>query len=235
MRLITWNCSWGKSGEKREAILALEPDIVVLQELRREAPDSSTYRWYGGDPKKKGITVIARNGYELAPVRKRPSVPRWVVPVQVSGPRSFLMLAVWTTNYEHRYRYVRGLNRALDLYRGVIAQHESTVVLGDFNANVIWDAEHPEGQSQGALNEKLSALGLTSAYHTYFREKHGKETRHTHYFYHHEHRPYHIDYCFVPRAWGRPKKVSVGSYADWRPMSDHCPLVVDVAPLSHPE
>jgi endonuclease/exonuclease/phosphatase family metal-dependent hydrolase len=69
-----------------------------------------------------------------------------------------------------------------------------------------------------------------SAYHDFFGEEHGHESRATHYFQWNEAKPSHIDYCFVPRAWsGRIRSVTVGTYADWARDSDHRPLVVDVA------
>jgi endonuclease/exonuclease/phosphatase family metal-dependent hydrolase len=42
-----------------------------------------------------------------------------------------------------------------------------------------------------------------------------------------EDRPFHLDYCFVPRRW-QLDRVLVGNYADWASLSDHRPVVVDV-------
>jgi endonuclease/exonuclease/phosphatase family metal-dependent hydrolase len=37
-----------------------------------------------------------------------------------------------------------------------------------------------------------------------------------------------MDYCFVPRAW-RVESVSIGGYDEYRSLSDHRPVIVDVA------
>jgi endonuclease/exonuclease/phosphatase family metal-dependent hydrolase len=43
-------------------------------------------------------------------------------------------------------------------------------------------------------------------------------------------RPYHIDYCFVPKSWtAHIRSVDIGTYEAWIKYSDHCPLVVDLA------
>ena len=75
----------------------------------------------------------------------------------------------------------------------------------------------------------LSKLGLVSAYHHFFGEEQGSETRPTFYLLWKENRPFHIDYCFIPEAWTADiRSVSVGTYADWFASSDHRPLVVEL-------
>lgn len=72
-----------------------------------------------------------------------------------------------------------------------------------------------------------------SAYHIFFGEAQGQETRPTYYFYWQKHRPFHIDYCFVPETWATSlQSVEVGSYEGWKQHSDHRPLVVEVSPIS---
>ena len=76
----------------------------------------------------------------------------------------------------------------------------------------------------------MSARGLVSAYHEFFGEAQGRETRPTCYLLWKKARPYHLDYCFVPKAWARRiRRVEVGSYEDWARHSDHRPLVVELA------
>ncbi len=45
----------------------------------------------------------------------------------------------------------------------------------------------------------LSDAGLVSAHHEWNAETHGQEKTPTDYLLWKEDRPYHIDYCFVPR------------------------------------
>ena len=44
----------------------------------------------------------------------------------------------------------------------------------------------------------------------------------------HEAEPFHIDYCFLPRAW-KPalREVSIGTFSAFEGRSDHRPLTVN--------
>ena len=77
----------------------------------------------------------------------------------------------------------------------------STVLIGDFNSNAIWNAEHPAEHNHSAIVSRLDQLGCSSAYHEYFGEAHGSETRHTYFHWWKEERPFHIDYVFIPKLW----------------------------------
>ena len=71
---------------------------------------------------------------------------------------------------------------------------------------------------------------LASAYHYFFSEAQGEETRETHYLWHHKDHGYHIDYVFLPQSWAaRIKAVEVGAHAVWSKLSDHVPLSVRVS------
>ena len=73
-------------------------------------------------------------------------------------------------------------------------------------------------------------FGLISAYHSYHDEDYGAERTPTFFEHRHQHEPYHIDYCFVPKSW-RIEKVEIGKFDDWSGVSDHCPLIVDISPI----
>ena len=78
--------------------------------------------------------------------------------------------------------------------------------------------------------QRLAALGLVSAYHQFYGEAQGSESRPTLHMLKKQDRPYHIDYCFVPQSWtAHIKSVDVGTYEAWVAYSDHCPVVVDMA------
>jgi endonuclease/exonuclease/phosphatase family metal-dependent hydrolase len=105
------------------------------------------------------------------------------------------------------------------------------VMLGDFNSHSLWDKNYPKEENHSALLQRLEALGLTSAYHHYHAEPHGSETRPTFFEYRHQHRPYHIDYCFLPKPWARwIDSVTVGTHADWVTRSDHMPVITALTP-----
>lgn len=232
MRLVAWNCCAGPLDTKLAAVSALQADIVVVSESPRFIDESPHRRWFGNDPR-RGVAVITSPRFALAPIRLRTPLPRWVVPVRVRGPVSFLLLAVWAKN-EGKDRYVRGVVRAIRLLRRHL-RAEPTVILGDLNSNSIWDDEHPAGWNHSALVALLDSLGLASAYHHWHGEAHGKERRPTFFEYRHRHRPYHLDYCFLPHAWlPRLGAVQLGSFTRWKRWSDHLPLICDLDSRARP-
>ena len=98
---------------------------------------------------------------------------------------------------------------------------------------------HGPGSTAAAfrrLVDQLGELGLRSAYHAYFGEPFGAETRATYFHHRHEARPFHIDFCFLSDdLLARVTHVEVGTWAAWvdrsgAAVSDHVPLVVDLAP-----
>jgi endonuclease/exonuclease/phosphatase family metal-dependent hydrolase len=134
---------------------------------------------------------------------------------------------VWSKT-DRKYPYVKAVIRAVARYRDLIAA-QPTVVMGDFNSNSIWDRKRPFKETHSGLVQQLSALGLVSAYHDFHGEPHGGETRPTLYLLKQRQRPYHIDYCFVPRAWlSSVQSVKVGAYEDWIALSDHTPVSVEL-------
>ena len=100
------------------------------------------------------------------------------------------------------------------------------VAAGDFNISPRVSGKRR--RSLDFLDWMRDELRLVSAYHQFFGESPGEETRPTHYYQWNESKPFHIDYCFLPESWtSRISRVEVGSYADWR-TSDHRPLTVDL-------
>jgi endonuclease/exonuclease/phosphatase family metal-dependent hydrolase len=118
------------------------------------------------------------------------------------------------------------LLRALDVY-AEFCSAKPLVVAGDFNNHVRWD-------KPGKLNNhanvvaRLDEFGSVSAYHKFRGIAQGGENEPT--FYHHKSlaKPYHIDYCFVPKSWAITD-CAVGTAGEWLRLSDHMPIVVDAA------
>ncbi len=227
LRLVAWNCCTGPLERKLARLAALAPDLAVIPECPRLPQSPGSHVWIGHNPR-KGLGVIARPPWRIRRATRRTNLPRYLLPLRVTGPESFLLWAVWAC-HDGADRYVRGTHRAVASSRRLIGS-APTVMLGDFNSNAIWDHEHPAGLSHSALVRVLDGLGLVSAYHDHSGEPHGQERRPTFYEYRHAHRPYHLDYCFLPHAWaGRVTGVEVGAHAEWAGSSDHMPLIVDVA------
>lgn len=226
MRVVTWNCCRGTYLKNASLLGALAPDVAVIQECARPAAETDQCLWFGDNPH-QGIAVFCSGPYRIRALPTVAEVPRYAFPVEVRGPTNFLLIAVWSKGGQD-HPYVEAVVRAVELYRDLFTQHR-TVLAGDFNSNTIWDSSHAPGQNHSALVKMLSELGLVSSYHFFHREAHGEETQPTYYFQWKEKRPFHIDYCFIPREWlPNVQLVEVGSYAEWKGSSDHRPLLVQL-------
>lgn len=226
MRLVTWNAARGKFATKARLLDHLDPDVCVIQEIGAPGQNAKQVLWFGDNPN-IGLAVVAKTPYTLTPLPAVTSGPKYVIPVRVNGPVSFVLFAVWTVGQQD-FKYVRAVTESIDLYRDTFAR-ETVVVMGDFNSNAIWDREHPTALNHSAMVAKLEGHGLGSAYHFAHEEDHGAEKQHTFYLQKNHLKKFHIDYCFLPKSWlPRIRHVDVGAYAAWYKVSDHCPLLVEV-------
>ena len=179
-----------KCGAQAEMPVAecLSPKCEDLSPVPLSSPgrrsDAEPGELWTGELGFKGLSATARGRFAIAPIAVDLPLPRYFVPYQVTGPVSFQLIHVWAQN-EGVDRYVRGVVRAVDLWSERIAA-QPTVIAGDFNANAFWDAEHPADGNFTALARKLESLGLVSAYHEFFGEKFGQETRPTFFLYRYE-------------------------------------------------
>jgi len=245
MRLVAWNCNMALH-RKLAALMALKPDVAVLSEcasparlLERLGPGTLDCEpiWVGAN-RDKGLAVLGFNGYRarLADDVYRKSL-RFIAPVRIEGPLRFNLLAVWAQNFSdgiRRKRQPGPLRLALTRdYRAFLGAGPA-IVAGDFNNNIFWD------RPGYLINHShtvalLENYGLVSAYHHARGEAQGAESEPTLYWRDRlkDGPTYHIDYVFVPRTWAAGiREMSVGTFDDWcgARLSDHVPLVVDVAP-----
>lgn len=242
MRIVAWNCNMALP-RKFEALLSLRPDIAIISECanpdiltEKGIPDltDKTCQWMGRNAN-KGLGVFAFNGFSLR--RADPFFPtlRYMLPVHVSGPRSFNLLAAWAQNASGgatRKHQLGPLRRAITKYRDFLSA-EHAFVAGDLNNNAIWDRPGWRINHMTKV-EKLRELGLVSAYHAAHDEEHGKETTPTHYWRNRtkDGPTYHLDYIFMPeRDLHRMRSCEVGSFEDWcgTKLSDHAPISIELA------
>ena len=222
MRLVTWNRCRGSFAKKSTLLDEFAPDIAVLQEAARPVTETDQCLWFGDNPR-SGVAVLANGPYKLRALSPLAEVPLYCIPVEVTGPTNFLLIAVWA-----KKPHVEAVVRAVELYRDLFRRYR-VVLIGDLNPNTIWDKSHPVDSNHSALVKTLSGLGLVSSYHSYFGEAHGQEKRFTFYLHWKEHKPYHIDYCFIPEEWeAHIRRVDIGSFDEWKNRSDHRPLIVDI-------
>jgi hypothetical protein len=242
VRLVAWNCNMALD-RKFAALRALRPDVAVISECaepERLAAKLPLMRlgvdlvWVGRNPH-KGLAVLGFKGARVRLLSGHDPGLEFIAPVRVEGPATFTLLAVWAQNVSggHTRKDQPGpLIPALARYRDLLTAGPAAVA-GDFNNNVFWDRPGWAINHANAV-AALESLGLVSAYHAVRGEAQGAERTPTHYWRDRKKDgpTYHIDYIFIPRDWqGRLREMRVGRFAAWcgSGLSDHVPLVVDVA------
>jgi exodeoxyribonuclease III len=229
VRIVTWNCGMALA-PKAPSLLALRPDIAVVQECSKKSVDALSGHglsglWFGANPN-KGLAVFCSREFKVQAVGD--VFGKWVVPVRVHGWMDFGLLAIWAcpVGTKRGDNYIGEVHRCMVEHRRWFTKTPA-VAAGDFNSNVQWDANRP-GRNHTEVVRLFEGHGLISAYHTHHEEKQGAETRPTYYFYRHQDKPFHIDYVFVPKDW-KLRSVEVGSFREWGHLSDHVPVVVDAS------
>jgi len=232
MRLITWNCQ-GAFRKKADLILPNKPDILVVQEC--EHPDkcisttnkpNSTY-WYG-DNKHKGICLFSFNDYKFELLPDFNPKFRYILPFRVTGyEQTFTLFAIWTMSNKENYeaRYIGQLWLAINYYADLLIG--STILVGDFNSNKIWDNKARVGDHSDVVN-RLADNNIQSIYHKHFEIEQGKEKHPTFFLQRNLNKPYHLDYCFASsNLLDKVQNVEIGAYENWSAYSDHAPMTID--------
>jgi len=210
------------------SVLQLAPDILVVPECDKTAPvqqelegaRQTGFEWVGRISS-KGLGIFSFGDYRLSLAGFYNPNHRFVVPLEVQGPMSFLLLAVWTVPDEIG-SYVRPLVEAWKEYTPQI-RAQNVVIAGDFNASVQFRGK-PNFHFSVFLN-LVAESGVCSLYHETTDEPHGQEKAPTFFLYRKRERPFHIDYMFAGAGLrSRLKSFRVGNHEDWAVHSDHMPL-----------
>ncbi len=236
MRIVTWNCRIGGFRKKAKHVAPLRPDILAVQEVEPldnvllfDGECQPTFRERATCPAypRRSLAMFSYTETEITtvdcPDPENISTYAFRRYKAQKEQLTFNVAAVWTFATKINAKPYRQAHMGLMEHDKWIRQRP-TVVLGDFNQSAIF-----KGDSWKTLMELVEPLGLVSAYHQYFGEQFGKETRWTHFHHGKELSKFHIDYCFLPAEWvPYIRKVEVGAYADWNKWSDHVPLIVDL-------
>lgn len=185
-----------------------------------------TCKYRVADPSspKRGVAVLSYTGAKIEPVDTHDPMAfsRYLVS---HGDVRFQLVGIWTFRTKSTKTSYMQAHEGLRVHAGWI-RSAPTVILGDFNNNSVFKYFKWE-----ELTGSLESLGLVSAYHARFKEEYGKESQPTHFHQRKSKKPFHLDYCFIPRGWvSHVNAVQVGKFDDWRKFSDHVPLIVDVLP-----
>lgn len=234
MKLITWNCQ-GAFRNKAEIILSYRPDILVVQEC--EHPDklffnSTTQRpndfyWYGNNIH-KGIGIFFYSDYKFELLENFNPEFRYILPFRVTGHgQDITFFAIWAMDNKenHEARYIGQIWLAINYYADLLGN--STILIGDFNSNKIWDYKDRVG-NHTAVVDWLAHKNIFSVYHKHLNQEQGKEKQPTFFLHRNKNKPYHIDYCFASTdIIDRVQNVEIGTYENWIKLSDHLPLIVN--------
>ncbi|MEH7356842.1 endonuclease/exonuclease/phosphatase family protein [Neobacillus drentensis] len=234
MKLVTWNAAM-RFRDKIEEILPFSADILVIPEC--EAPEKwrksnkiqsiNQFLWFGDNPN-KGIGIITlNNNYQIDIHPSYNKDFRYIIPLIVSGDQNFNLFAIWAQNTNKKYySYIGQIYLALNHYKSLL--NDPCIIAGDWNSNKIFDYIKRIG-THSEVVELLKSFGIMSAYHTYFNEEHGEETKPTHYFRKDKDRPFHIDYVFASETLLKQLSfIEVGSFEEWIKLSDHTPIYVEI-------
>lgn len=232
MRLVIWNCK-GAFRRKYDFMAELRPDILVVPECEKFSDLTEQLgalplrsREWIGDNSRKGLGVFSYGEYQLALHPNYASQHRWIVPLVVSGPVSFVLFAVWTKPVKTTGSYVQPLFEAFQHYKELI-NARNVIWAGDFNASYVFDKDYRQYKFRDFVS-LLARHDLHSLYHHQRKCSHGEEPDKTFFLYHDPNRGFHIDYVFTRNElFPRGFNVTVGSHADWRQRSDHVPLVCE--------
>lgn len=227
MRIISWNCNMGFE-KKRDMVMSLQPDIVVLQECSAKdiANTDAPFKHWVGSNKHKGMAIIGFANYKYTIDGSYTQEWPWFLPVRVEDVPLHI-LGLWACVKDQRLRYVRVTHQAIDHYVRFLSM-SPMIVIGDFNSNAIWDRRYPE-RSHSQLVEKLGRLGLVSAYHTLRGETQGQEVTPTQFMYRNLAKSYHLDYAFISRSLSRSCELLIGEPGEWLHKSDHMPLILTLS------
>lgn len=232
MKLITWNCQ-GAFRKKAEIILELQPDILIVQEC--EHPDKLVFNakkpndllWFG-DYKHKALGIFSFSNLKFELLFEHNPDFKTIVPILVSGGSiDFLLFAIWANNTQDRHnKYIEQVWRAVNHYDQIL--NKSSILIGDFNSNEIWDRKHRKGNHSSVV-DFLSEKNIHSIYHKHFNEGQSEEIQPTFFLQRNKIKSYHIDYCFASQnIIDKIQDFEIGGFEDWITYSDHLPLIINI-------
>jgi hypothetical protein len=116
MRLVVWNCNAGLA-TKFSLLEALEPDIALIPEASSQERMARTLEgraitsaWVGRSPV-RGLGVYRFSPWKVEPATVIEPQLEWVLPIRVSGPFTFNLLAIWAMHDRARATYPIGPKR----------------------------------------------------------------------------------------------------------------------------
>jgi len=231
VKIVSWNAQQ-KFREKIPLFSPCDHDVLVIQECENTPTAVELYRdagwrhvWLGDNPH-KGLGVFVPASAALTPLAWGLDGCDYFLPVELAG--GCVLVAVWAMGGRtRRDAYAGQVTRFIDTCRDRIAA-VTPWLIGDFNSNAIWDTRH-KSANHSCNDARLNSLGLRSLYHAQRGEQNGQEQHPTFYLHRHRHKPYHLDYAYLPEDLIGSASIGVGEPDTWLAVSDHMPLFIEVA------
>lgn len=235
MRLVSWNCC-RSFHRKIQEVAELSADVTIIIECTEEdavQAESALGKcfWFGNNKSSIGMAVFCKsslNAKATVASLQQGEDASFVIPIELAtSNKTVNLIAVWSApdnNPSQNYPRVvwDGLNANEALLDG------SVMIIGDFNSGVYFD-QKIKGIKHAQVLELLQSKGILSAYHEYYQEPQGSETRPTHLWRRSLDKPFHIDYCFLSSdLLESVEEFEVGTPKDWLDLSDHVPLILDL-------
>ena len=221
MKVLTWNCNL-VFRKDFELIRQFDSDIIVIQECEKLDLDQfEGYKshWIGMNDS-KGLAVLTK-GESTFPSDLFRSDLVYFLPISFGDTA---VLGVWAFNGRAGDKIPNSSGYVLDAlshYDEWIKSHKNIVIAGDFNNAPRFD-KPGHINNFADINTRISDLGLKSAYHDFFNERFGEESKFTHFHQKNPDRGFHIDYIFS--NFEKSELVKVGDLEEWISVSDHLPI-----------
>ena len=230
LRLLTWNCHHGALDACLADVSELSPDVAFVQEWMPSTSALLPAGVVGRQVRpRKGIALTAVNAaYTLTDIAIPAGAGQATIAARVTGPVSFTAIGLWAQTPKYVDDVLQSVTASAELIRS-----GPTVVMGDFNSGTNLGGTPALTRGHLRIVDGLGALGLVSAYHAFHKIDHGREPHATYRHQFKASQPWHLDFCFVPKAWAeRISAVEVISRDKWDERSDHRPVQVDLHPLA---
>jgi exonuclease III len=236
MRIISWNCCWQKEGftdEKRNEILKLNPDILIVQECKQDDWQKLNYsektgHWYGdgkesqGNPNKNlGIGIFCNNKFSIDCSLFKDldlSNMRYALPyiIKYKDEEVVTLFSVWAkSGYE--YYHVPIFNSLEYFYTKI---KSSIVLVGDFNTGSQYNNKK-NGQYYENIKRELKTkyhLENCAFWQEWLPTFHREENE--------DYNFYLDDHCFSLLS-SQVVSFGMGAWRHWSKYSDHIPLIID--------
>ena len=186
-------------------------NVKISNNKDKEFLTSFNYRWIG-ENKNKGLAVFSKISIDFE--EQNSYYLRYFIPFKVNTKRCY---AIWAMN-----PYIEEMVVYFSIYKHLL--NEKSIIIGDFNSNVIWDTKH-NIRNHTTFNTMLKKVNLESAFHVLNKIAYGKENTPTLYMYRNLEKGYYIDYAYSSPKY--MKTFIIGSPDEWLTYSDHMPILFE--------